>query len=179
MTVAIYGTFEAMENPYPQELMSKVVPAKDMAAFDKKTLAAREFVRRETWQMIGSLPDKAMSKPAPFLRVELMRVPAGGDDAYNAVEKDWRKIHEVRIKDGTVANWGLYGRVLPGGTDYPYNYSTVTGYSRFKDMNGFDYAAAVQKAGLGDANALADRTGKARDLVRAEDWVLVDYVQAQ
>jgi len=27
-------------------------------------------------------------------------------------------------------------------------------------------------------NELGDRTGKARDLVRGEVWVLVDYVQA-
>jgi hypothetical protein len=179
VTVGLYGTFAAMENPYPQELVAKVVPAKDMAAFDKKTLAAREFVRGETWQMLGGLPEAAISKPAPFLRVEYMRVPPGGDAAYTAVEKEWRKIHEVRIKDGTVANWGFYGRVLPGGTDYPYSYATVTGYSHFKDMNGFDFAAAVQKAGLGSATELEERTGKARDLVRAEDWVLVDYVQAQ
>jgi len=108
-----------------------------------------------------------------------MKVPAGGDAAYTAAEKEWRKIHEVRIKEGTLANWGVYGRVLPGGTDYPYNYATVSGYSHFKDMNGLDFAGLVQKAGLGDADALGDRTGKARDLVRAEDWVLVDYVQAQ
>jgi hypothetical protein len=179
VTVAIYATFEAMENPYPQELLAKVIPAKDMDAFNKKTLVAREFVRSETWQTLGGLPETPLAKPAQFLRVEYMRVPAGGDAAYTAVEKEWRKIHEGRIKDGTVANWGLYGRVLPGGTDYPYSYATVTGYSHFKDMNGFDFAAAVQKAGLGDATALGDRTGKARDLVRAEDWVLVDYVQAQ
>jgi len=179
VTVAIYKTFEAMENPYPEALMAKVIPAKDMDGFNKKTLAAREFVRGETWQTLGSLPDGATSKPAPFLRVEYMKVPAGGDAAYTAAEKEWRKIHEVRIKEGTLANWGVYGRVLPGGTDYPYNYATVSGYSHFKDMNGLDFAGLVQKAGLGDADALGDRTGKARDLVRAEDWVLVDYVQAQ
>jgi hypothetical protein len=179
VTVAIYGTFAAMENPYPQDLVAKVVPAKDMDAFNKKTLAAREFVRGETWQMLGGLPETPLGTPAPFLRIEYMRVPAGGDAAYVALETEWRKLHEVRIKDGTASNWGLYGRVLPGGTDYPYSYATVTGFRHFTDMGGFDFAATVQKAGIADVAGLSERTGKARDLVRAEDWVLVDYVQAQ
>lgn len=179
VTVAIYANYAALEDPYPQALLSKVIAAKDMDAFDKKTLAARDYVRSETWQTVAFLPETPGAKPAPMLRVEYMRVAAGGDDAYSDVEKQWRKLHEVRIKEGTLASWALYGRVLPGGSDYPYNYATVSGYSHFKDMGGLDFTGLVQKAGLGNAADLSDRTGKARDLVRSEDWVLVDYVQAQ
>jgi hypothetical protein len=178
VTVAIYADYAAMENPYPQEFVARVLAGKDRDAFDKKTLAARDYVRSETWQTQGFMPEPA-GKPAPFLRVEYMRVPPGGDAAYAEIEKQWRKIHDVRMKEGGLATWGLYGRVLPGGTDYPYNYATVSGYAHFRDMNSLDFAGLVQKAGLGNATELGDRTGKARDLVRAEDWVLVDYVQAQ
>ena len=67
---------------------------------------------------------------------------------------------------------------MPGGSDYPYNYATASGYGRFKDLNEMDFAGLVQKAGLGmSANEVGDLTGKARDLVRGELWVLVDYVQ--
>ncbi len=178
VTVAIYPNYAAMENPYPQDLVQKVIAGKDMDAFNTKTLAARDYVRSETWQTEGFTPEPA-AKPAPFLRVEYMRVPGGGDAAYAEIEKQWRKIHDVRIKDGIMATWGLYSRILPGGSDYPYNYATVSGYTHFKDMNGLDFAGLVQKAGLGNATELGDRTAKARDLVKAEDWVLVDYVQAQ
>lgn len=179
VTVAIYANYAAMEDPYPQALLSKVIAAKDMDAFNRKTLAARDYVRSETWQALGFLPETPVGKPAPMMRVEYMRVAAGGGDAYADVEKQWRKIHELRLKEGTLASWGLYGRVLPGGSDYPYNYATVSGYSHFKDMGGLDFTGLVQKAGLGNAAELDARTGKARDLVRSEDWVLVDYVQAQ
>ncbi len=126
-----------------------------------------------------STPEGPLAKPAPFLSVEYMKVPSGGDAAYAEVEKLWKRIHEVRIKEGTLTSWGLYGRIMPGGSDYPYNYATTREYNHFKDLIGPDFSAVVQKAGLGmTANELGDRTAKARDLVRGELWELVDYVQA-
>jgi len=72
-----------------------------------------------------------------------------------------------------------YARVFPGGSDYPYNFATASGYTRFKDLNGLDFAGVVQKAGLGmSPNEVGDKTAKARDLVRGELLVLVDYIQA-
>jgi len=150
-----------------------------VSEFIKKTNAARDLVRSETWEGFGSVPETPLDKPAPFLMVEYMKVPAGGFAAYDEVEKLWKKIHEVRIKEGTLANWGAYARVFPGGSDYPYNFATANGYSHFKDLNGLDFAALVQKAGLGmSPNEVGDKTAKARDLVRGELWSLVDYVQA-
>ncbi len=179
VTVAIYGSFEAVENPYSNELFSKIVPAQSAAEFTKKTIAARDLVRSEVWRGMVSTPEGPLAKPAPFLSVEYMKVPSGGDAAYVEVEKLWKKIHEVRIKEGTLTSWGVYGRIMPGGSDYPYNYATTSEYSHFKDLIGLDFAAVVQKAGLGmTANELGDRTAKARDLVRGELWELVDYVQA-
>jgi hypothetical protein len=178
-TVAVYASFEALENPYPDGLFAKVHPGMDMTEFGKKTADSRDLVRSETWAGMGSLPETPLPKPAPYLTVEYMRVPSGGGAAYAEVEQTWKKIHEVRIKEGTLTNWGVYSRVFPGGSDYPYNYATASGYSRFKDLVGLDLAALVPKAGLGmSLNELGDKTGKARDLVRGEVWVLVDYVQA-
>jgi hypothetical protein len=179
VTVAVYANFEALENPYPNELLSKIVPAQSLPEFLKKTNAARDLVRSETWQLFGSLPEAPLDKPAPFLMVEYMKVPEGGFGAYDEVEKLWKKIHAVRIKEGTLANWGAYARVFPAGSDYPYNFATASGYSRFKDLNGLDFAGVVQKASLGmSPNEVGDKTAKARDLVRGELLVLVDYVQA-
>lgn len=179
VTVAVYKSFEALENPYPNELISKIVPAQSLPEFTKRTNAARELVRSETWEGFASMPEAPLEKPAPFLMVEYMKVPSGGGAAYDEVEKLWKKIHEVRIKEGMMANWGAYARVFPGGSDYPYNFATASGYSHFKDLNGLDFPALVQKANLGmSVNEVGDKTAKARDLVRGELWVLVDYVQA-
>jgi hypothetical protein len=108
-----------------------------------------------------------------------MRVAAGGDDAYVAVEKLWRKIHEFRIKEGAMSNWGLRARVFPWGSDRPYGYATINGYSRFKDIVGLDLAGLAPRAAVGmSVEELGDKTGKSRDLARGEVWLLVDYVQA-
>lgn len=179
VTVAIYNNFEAMENPFPDALFTKVHPGVNMADFIKNTNSARDLVRSETWRWVEQIPATPLAKPAPYLSVESMRVPAGGNAAYLEVEQLWRKIHELRIKDGTLSHWGLLSRVFPGGSDYPISYVTVNGYSRFKDVIGLDLAGAVARAGLGmSVNDLAEKTGKARELARAELWLLVDYVQA-
>jgi hypothetical protein len=179
VTVSLYSGFEATENPYPNELIAKVIPAQGLSDFFKKTNAARELVRSELWGGMIGAPQTPLAKPAQYLNVEYMKVPAGGDSAYVDVEKLWQKMHEVRIKDGTLANWDLYSRIWPEGSDYPYNYATVNGYTKYKDIAGLDFPALLLKANLGmSANELGDRTAKARDLVRGELWVLVDYVQA-
>ena len=181
VTVAVYSGFEATENPYPNDLLAKIVPAQSMTEFMRKTVASRELVRSEMWEGIADMliSAPAGSKPARFLNVAFMKVPAGGESAYLEVEKLWKKMHEVRVKEGTLASWGVYARMLPEGSDYPYNFATTNAYARYKDLNGLDFQATFQKASLGmNVNELADRTGKSRDLVRGEIWVLVDAVQA-
>jgi len=179
VTVAVYDAFEATENPYPDDLLAKIVPAQGRAEFMRKTGASRDLVRSELWRGIPDALIPASGEPAPYLNVELMKVPAGGEDAYIEVEKVWKKLHEVRVKDGTLANWGAYVRLQPEGSDYPYNFATVNAYRHYKDLDGLDFAALVQKANIGmSVNELGDRTGKARDLVRGELWALVDSVQA-
>jgi hypothetical protein len=179
VTVAIYSSFEATENPFSNELLAKIVPAQSAAEFMKKTLASRDLVRSELWGTITTTPERPLAKPARFLNVQYMKVPIGGDAAYLEIEKLWKKMHDVRIKEGTLANWGVYGRILPGGSDYPYNYVTADGYSHYKDIFGLDFPTVLQKAALGmSANELGERTEKARDLVRGEVWELIDYVQA-
>lgn len=97
VTVALYNSFEAMENPFPAALLTQVHPGVTMTQFFTKTNAARDLVRSETWRWVDQTPAVPLAKPARFLTVESMRVPAGGDDAYLAVEKLCRKTHEVRL----------------------------------------------------------------------------------
>ena len=109
-----------------------------------------------------------------------MKVPTGGGAQYLEVEQLWKNIHQVRINEGKMANWGLYSRVFPGGSDYPYSYATANGYGAFKDLNDFDLEDLMKKAGLVmSLDEIGDRTEEARDLVRAEVWFLIDHVRAE
>jgi hypothetical protein len=120
VTVAVYSSFAATENPYPDELSAQL----SAAEFMKKTLAARDLVRSEVWGAIDGAPETAIAKPAPFLTVEYMKVPPGGDEAYVEVEKLWKKMHEVRIREGTLADWSVYGRI----SSYPQEISQWTSH---------------------------------------------------
>ena len=160
VTVAICSSFEATENPFPNELLVKIVPAQSAAEFMKKTLASRDLVRSELWRTITTTPEGPLAKPARFLNVQYMKVPTGGDAAYLEIEKLWKKMHDVRIKEGTLANWGVYSRILPGGSDYPYNYATADGYSHYKDIFGLDFPTVLQKASSGNERQRAGRADR-------------------
>lgn len=179
VTVTVYKTFDAMANPLPSELFAKVHPGVNMTEFGTKTIGARDLVRSETWETLAGLPEAPLAKPSPFMSIEYMRVPAGGGAAYREVEQMWAKVHKLRIADGTMASWMLLGRVFPAGADYPYNYVTANGYSKFGNLNGFDVEALFKRSGLAmSLGEFGDRTAKARELAKGEVWRLVDYVQA-
>ncbi len=96
------------------------------------------------------------------------------------LEQLWKKIHQVRINEETLANWGVYDLVFPGGSANEYNFGTVNGYSEYGHLNDFNFAHYVMKANLGmSVNEVSMKTQAARDLVRTELWRLIDYVQAE
>lgn len=179
VTVTIYGSFEAMENSYPEGVWEKAHPGVNMAEVNERTMNARDLVRGEVWQLLDQMPEAPLATPAPILEVDYMKVPTGGGAQYLEVEQLWKNIHQVRINEGKMANWGLYSRVFPGGSDYPYDYATANGYGAFKDLNDFDLEDLMKKAGLVmSLDEIGGRTEEARDLVRAEVLYLIDHVQA-
>ncbi len=96
------------------------------------------------------------------------------------LEQLWKKIHQVRIDEGTLAGWGLYSLIFPGGSNNEYNFATVNEYGVFKDLNDFDLEGLVKKAGLGmSINEVGNMTEAARDLVHSEVWYLIDHVRAE
>ena len=66
--------------------------------------------------------------------VDYMKVEPSKVSQYLELEKKWKTIHEARIKNGVITNWGLYEVMFTGEND-PYNYVTVTWY---KGMEKFD-----------------------------------------
>ncbi len=178
--VTVFGSFEAMENSYPEGVWEKVHPDVSSDEVGERTGAARDLVRGETWQLLDQVPETPLATPAPYITVGYMKVPPGGGAQYMELEQLWKKIHQVRINEETLANWGVYGLVFPGGSATEYNYATVSGYGAFKDLNDFDFAGLVEKAGLGlSVSEVSGKTQAARDMVRIEVWYLIDHVRAE
>ena len=179
VVVTVYPSFEATRNSYPEGIWEKVHPGMEWEEIGARTLAARDNVRGETWREIDRIPGTQEESPAPFLQVGYMKVPMGGAGQYLELEELWKKIHETRIADGTLQNWGVYGLRFPAGSGTKYNFAAVSGYEEFGDLNKFDFAGSVAKANLGmESSELGEMTMSARENIHSEIWRLIDYVNA-
>lgn len=105
-----------------------------------------------------------------FLQTDFMKVEAGKDQDYIAVEKDiWKKIHQARINQGDILAWQLY-RVNFTGTNSEYNYATVTVFEDFAKV----HSGAITEELLTNALpeiAISDiltKTLESRQLVKSE-----------
>ncbi len=98
--------------------------------------------------------------------VSYMKVAPGAEDAYIALEREWKKIHQARVDDGRMIAWELY-YIHNQGTASPYNFATANIYKDLKSA----------MAGLSEADMklmgpkwseIANKTNAARQLVKDE-----------
>lgn len=108
----------------------------------------------------------------PVAVVSMMKVPPGGDDAYVALEKEWKKIHQARVDDGRMLAWELY-YVHNQGASSPYNYATVNVYPDLKSALAGMTENDMKKMGP-KWNETYNKTNTVRTLVRNEmfNWVM-------
>lgn len=129
--------------------------------------------------LFGTLmPSTAAQDSRPrYLLLDFMKVPSGGENAYLQVERDWKALHEERVRAGKIAWWALYGARMPTGTSREYDFITMTAYHRFQDLENSITPEILTKALKGkDVNELMTRTNASRSVVRDEVLVLVDQV---
>ena len=103
--------------------------------------------------------------------VNYMRLKGTQDD-YMAIEKQWKTLHEQRIKDGLSIGWQLY-QVMYSGTDDPYHYMTVDTYENMAKTVGSYTDEVVQKVFPNGMDDLMQKTGESRDLTRSEVYHLI------
>ena len=103
--------------------------------------------------------------------VDFMKVPVNGQDAYLAVEKQWKNLHQNRVESGSIQGWELY-HVRNSGTNSSYNFTTVTIYENFgKTENGITEADFKKTFGATSADLLK-KTLASRDLTFSETYQL-------
>lgn len=129
--------------------------------------------------MFGTLvpTSRAQDTQPRYLLLDFMKVPAGNENAYLQVEKDWKALHDERVRAGKIVWWALYGARMPTGSSREYDFVTMTAYHRFQDLENSITPEIVTKALKGkDVDELMSRTNSARSVVRDEVLVLVDQV---
>jgi hypothetical protein len=103
--------------------------------------------------------------------VDFMKVPANGGDAYVAVEKQWKTLHQARVDAGEIVGWELYG-VRNTGTGSPYNFTTVTIYENFSKTENWATEAEMKKAFGEKMDDFLKKTDASRSLVNTESYFL-------
>lgn len=135
--------------------------------------------RSELWRINNSvLPDDS-SKVSKYFIMDYMNVHFGMEYAYQMMEDEVAlPIHETRMEIDRMNGWELFSLIVPGGTEYGYNFATGNYY---KDLRDFEYGfteEVIRQSHPGtDVNEINETFSETRDLVRSEVWKLIDYVR--
>ncbi len=116
---------------------------------------------------------QAQDEEPQYIVFDYMKSAPGMQADYLAAEKVWKKIHQERIKRGDMDYWGISRLVSPFGTDTDYDFMTVNIYRGLEQFaNHFEGEFPdISTLITAEEQALVDRTGSLRDLVREEIYV--------
>lgn len=110
--------------------------------------------------------------------LDYMKVASNKQDEYQAVEKQWKALHQSRVDNGQILGWEFY-YVRNSGTDSPYNFVTVTLYENFgKTETSFTDADFNKAFGASSADFLK-KTDASRNLIYSETYQLQVGITSQ
>ena len=174
ITVTSYVGFAASGEGLTNEMFASAHPGKsdrEISEMITKTLASRELVKSELWLGIDGVPANA---PVAYMMVNFVQptVPAA---EYVAIEQEvWKPVHMVRQEEGHAAGWGMYQKLMPGGTAEAYSRSTIDFYSSYDKINsGFTldiFKTAHPTLSDEELQAANQKTGESRDFIKTELW---------
>ena len=101
--------------------------------------------------------------------VDYMKVPGNKQEAYVAVEKQWKNLHQSRVDAGVILGWELY-YVRNSGSASPYNYVTVTVYENFAKTDASFTNEDFEKAFGKNYAEFLTKTEAARELIYSETY---------
>lgn len=180
VTINVFEDFERLEMTPSEEIFAAAHPEGDYEAMMERTMAAREIVHAEVWQLVDTaVSTTETGPPGRYLVVNFMDAPAGAGEEYLAAESDiWKPIHQHRIDAGRMSGWAIYSLVLPRGEAMHYNFGTVDFFNEPNDVVGTVDDATIRashpdvsEAGI---EAMMTRTNEARSIFKSELWTLID-----
>lgn len=135
--------------------------------------------RSELWRINNSVLTTDSSKISKYFMMDYMNVHLGMEYAYQMMEDEVAlPIHKYRMEIDRMNGWELFSLIVPGGTEYGYNFATGNYYSDLRDFEyGFTEEVIRQSHPGTDVNEINETFSETRDLVRSEVWELIDYVR--
>jgi len=138
------------------------------------------LVASEIWKVRSLMAqDTTETMPSQYLTMDYMSVDEGAGPEYLMLEDEVAMpLHQERAKKGQMAGWEVYSLVLPGGTEYGYNYATGNFFDHIAHVEfGFTREIINQALPGTDVQELLDTIYDKRDLVKSEMWELVTHAK--
>lgn len=133
----------------------------------------------EIWKVRSMIsPEKENSvKPSRYMAMDYMNVAQGRGLEYLMLEDEVAMpLHRARIEQDDMTGWEVYSLILPGGTEYGYNFATGNYFDHIEDIEfGFTQELIKQTMPGTDVADLLNTIYETRDLVKSEMWELVTY----
>ena len=135
--------------------------------------------RSELWRINNSVLPSDSAKVSKYFMMDYMDVRLGMEYAYQMMEDEVAlPIHEYRMEIERMNGWELFSLIVPGGTEYGYNFATGNYYSDLRDFEfGFTEEVIRERHPGTDVNEINETFAKTRDLIRSEVWELLDFVR--
>lgn len=135
--------------------------------------------RSELWRINNSVLTTEEAKTSKYFIMDYMDVQVGMEYAYQMMEDEVAlPIHRHRMEINQMNGWELFSLIVPGGTEYGYNFATGNYFSDLRHFEfGFTEEIIRQSHPETDINEINETFSETRDLVRSEVWELIDYVK--
>jgi len=133
----------------------------------------------ELWRINNNVTRSDSMEPAKYFSMDYMKVSPGMEYAYQMMEDEIaRPLHEQRMANDTMEAWQLFRLVIPGGSQYGYNYATGNHFNNLRDFEfGFTDELINQTHPDTNISEFFENIERTRDPVRIEVWELLDYVK--
>lgn len=183
VTVRIYENLEQIKSANEfGDLLESVHQGKDMDKLSETIWKTRNLVKTHRLFSWERFADEEMSSPAEMIQVVYLKVPMGKEEAYQNMERDlFHPMHKKEIENGKRVGWEGWALNQPYGSSTPYSHVAVDMY---EDMDQFvmeyDYDAMLEEVHPEkSSDYMTDVFLNTAELVRIEQWHLIDFVQAE
>ncbi|HKL17950.1 MAG TPA: hypothetical protein VJ905_03245 [Halalkalibaculum sp.] len=133
----------------------------------------------EIWKVrsLISTDNGDSDKPSRYMTMDFMNVAQGRGLEYLMLEDEVAMpLHKERISRDNMTGWEVYSLILPGGTEYGYNFATGNYFDHIEDVEfGFTQELIKQTMPGTDVADLLETIYETRDLVKSELWELITY----
>jgi hypothetical protein len=112
------------------------------------------------------------TKQSPVTQLAYFKVKDENLQAYLAAEKEFKLIHQERVKSEKMLAWMLFEVLTPGGTQVEHNFVTVSLFQNYSKIENFfpDIQEALKKVYPGKTvQDMKNKMNPLRELVRREN----------